>query len=93
VTEAQRTRLTALISGRVQGVGYREFVRRNALDLQLSGYVENLDDGRVEVVAEGARDDLDLLLVKLRMGPAHAEVDEIETTWGETGGLERFYVY
>lgn len=85
--------MTVLVSGSVQGVGFREFVRRNAIDLQLAGYAENLDDGRVEVVAEGDRDDLELLLVKLRMGPAHAEVDDIEVTWGEGGGLERFYVY
>lgn len=86
-------RLTALISGQVQGVGYREFVRRNALDLQLAGYTENLDDGRVEVVAEGDREDLELLLVRLRMGPTHADVEEIEVSWGEGGSLERFYVY
>ncbi len=85
--------MTALVSGQVQGVGYREFVRRNALDLNLAGYAENLDDGRVEVVAEGDRNDLDLLLVRLRMGPAHAEVEDIELSWGEGGGLERFYVY
>lgn len=93
VTEAKRTRMTALVSGLVQGVGFREFVRRNALDLELAGYAENLDDGRVEVVAEGAKDDLELLLVRLRMGPAHAEVKEIEVAWGEGGGLNAFYVY
>jgi acylphosphatase len=93
VSDVEPTRLTVLISGRVQGVGYREFVRRNALDLGLSGYAENLDDGRVEVVAEGARDDLELLLVRLRMGPAHAEVGELESIWGQAGGLDRFYVY
>lgn len=85
--------MTALVSGQVQGVGYREFVRRNALDLQLAGYTENLDDGRVEVVAEGDREDLELLLVRLRMGPTHAEVAEIEVSWGEGGSLDRFYVY
>lgn len=90
---ARRTRLNALVSGEVQGVGYRQFVRRHALDLGLAGYAENLADGRVEVVAEGEREDLELLLVRLRMGPAHAEVEEIEEIWGEGGGLERFYVY
>lgn len=93
VDDVERERMTALVSGLVQGVGYREFIRRNALDLGLSGYAENLDDGRVEVVAEGARDDLELLLVRLRMGTAHSEVADIEVNWGEGGGLERFYVY
>lgn len=85
--------MTALVSGRVQGVGFREFIRRNAIDLHLAGYAENLDDGRVEVVAEGDREDLELLLVKLRMGPTHAEVEDIEVNWGEGGGAEGFYVY
>ena len=86
-------RLTALISGRVQGVGFRAFVRRNALDRGLRGYAENLDDGRVEVVAEGNEDDLDDLLVKLKTGPAHADVDDIEVEWGDTTGLDGFYTY
>lgn len=88
-----RERLVALVSGRVQGVGFRAFVRRHALDLGLSGYAENLDDGRVEVVAEGARADLDFLLVKLRAGPAHAEGVEIEETWTEAGNLHGFFTY
>lgn len=46
-------RLTALITGTVQGVGYRRYVQRYARDLKLQGYAENLSDGRVEVVAEG----------------------------------------
>jgi acylphosphatase len=47
-------RLTAWIAGRVQGVGFRWWVRANALELGLTGYAENLTDGRVKVVAEGA---------------------------------------
>ena len=90
---ADEARLTALISGRVQGVGFRAFVRRNALDRDLRGYAENLDDGRVEVVAEGNEDDLEDLLVKLKMGPAHADVDDIEVEWGDTTGLDGFYTY
>lgn len=77
----------------MQGVGFREFVRRHALDLRLAGYAENLDDGRVEVVAEGRMEDLELLLVRLRQGPAHAEVEDVEVTWGEGGSLDGFYAY
>jgi acylphosphatase len=47
------TRLTAWVEGRVQGVGFRWWVRANALELGLAGYAENLADGRVKVVAEG----------------------------------------
>ena len=86
-------RLTALVSGDVQGVGYRAFVRRHALDLGLAGTVENLPDGRVEVVAEGPRSELEHLLIFLRRGPVHAEVGAIDEAWGEGGGLEGFHVY
>ncbi len=86
-------RITVLVSGRVQAVGYRAFARRHALDLGVAGYVENLADGRVEIVAEGDRTELELLLVKLKMGPAHAEVEDVEAQWGEGGKLRGFFVY
>lgn len=86
-------RLTAMISGRVQGVGFRAFARRQAVDMGISGYAENLSDGRVEVVAEGTRADLELLLVRLRIGPTHAAVSSIETEWNQPGGLSGFFIY
>lgn len=87
-------RFVAIVSGRVQGVGFRAFVRRVATDLHLRGHVENLADGRVEVVAEGSQDDLDVLLVRLRMGPTHAEVSGVEVEWSEpAGALPGFHVY
>lgn len=91
--EESKERLTLLVSGEVQGVGFRAFVRRHALDLGLAGYAENLSDGRVEVVAEGERTDLEALLVKLKNGPAHALVTSLEQAWGEVTGLEGFYTY
>jgi acylphosphatase len=94
MTASDTARLTALIRGRVQGVGYRAFVRRRALDLKISGYVENLPDGRVEVVAEGERSELEHLLVLLREGPPHADVEDIDITWSHGGAMPRgFYVY
>lgn len=89
----ERARFTAIVSGRVQGVGFRAFVRRNALDLGLAGYAENLPDGRVEVVAEGPRDELEHFLVRLRHGPTHANVADVDLSWGEGGGLNGFYTY
>jgi|AACY02.3.fsa_nt_gi Acylphosphatases len=86
-------RLTALISGRVQGVGYRAFARRHAIDLGLAGSAENLADGRVEIVAEGPRSELEQLLVFLRRGPVHASVASIERHWAQGGGLRGFHVY
>ncbi len=91
--DQSKERLTLLVSGDVQGVGFRAFVRRHALDFGLVGYAENLSDGRVEVVAEGLRADLEALLVKLKNGPAHASVAAVEQAWGEVTGLEGFYTY
>lgn len=89
----ETARLTALVTGRVQGVGYRAFAQRYALDLGLAGYAENLADGRVEVVAEGERSELEQLLIFLKKGPAHAEVEGVEASWGEPTGLRGFYAY
>lgn len=86
-------RLTALVSGHVQGVGYRYFVQRRARDLSLSGYAENLTDGRVEVVAEGWPQDLERLLHWLKQGPPHARVDAVETQLSEATGLKDFHTY
>ncbi|ACO46576.1 acylphosphatase [Deinococcus deserti] len=86
-------RLTALISGTVQGVGYRRYVQRYARDLNVSGYAENLSDGRVEVVAEGHDPDLQRLLHWIGRGPPHARVREVQTQYSEATGLRDFHVY
>lgn len=86
-------RLTALVSGTVQGVGYRNWVQRHARDLGLRGYAENLSDGRVEVIAEGGQAELDRLLHWLRRGPPHARVIEVQTQYSEATGLKDFHVY
>jgi acylphosphatase len=86
-------RLVALVKGRVQGVGYRAFAQKKALELGLSGYAENLPDGRVEVVAEGPEEDLKAFLRHLKQGPRLARVDEVEVHWAEESGLKGFYVY
>jgi acylphosphatase len=64
-----------VIRGRVQGVGFRWFVVREARRLGLRGYARNLDDGGVEVVATGEAAALDQLLERLRQGPPGARVD------------------
>ncbi|GGL80950.1 acylphosphatase [Deinococcus aerolatus] len=86
-------RLTALVIGDVQGVGYRLYVQRYARDLKLQGYAENLTDGRVEVVAEGHELDLDRLLHWLRRGPPHARVRDVQTQRSEATGLRDFHIY
>lgn len=67
------------ITGRVQGVFFRESTRRKALQLGLTGHAINLDDGRVEVVACGERDHVERLEAWLDRGPAGARVERVES--------------
>jgi acylphosphatase len=73
-TEARRF----IVRGRVQGVGFRWFVEREAHALGISGWVRNKPDGSVEVLAMGSRDQLSGLRSRLREGPRAARVDEVE---------------
>lgn len=67
-----------VVSGRVQGVGYRMFVHRRAEALALAGWVRNLADGRVEGFAEGAPEQLDALVEALREGPPASRVTAVD---------------
>lgn len=67
-----------LIHGRVQGVGFRDFVRRRAEALAVTGWTRNLADGSVEVVAQGAQAQLDELSGYLRQGPQWSTVRGVE---------------
>ena len=78
-----------IIQGIVQGVGYRFFVMRAAARHQVLGTVRNLPDGRVEVVAEGERDDMDEFKKDLVTGPSMAEITDIEETDLPVTGLFR----
>lgn len=71
-------RLHATLSGRVQGVGFRYFVLQAAQEVNLTGWVRNLQGGRVEVMAEGSHTSLNSLLAKLRIGPTSAVVEDID---------------
>ena len=85
--------LHAVISGAVQGVNFRTFTARNARLLTLTGYVHNLDSGKVEVVAEGNEENLVKLLAKLRRGPEMAEVKSIDVSWlSPTGNYRGFRI-
>jgi acylphosphatase len=67
-----------VISGKVQGVGFRYFTTRVARELKLSGWVRNLPDGRVEALAAGPKARLERFQAELRIGPPRAEVASIE---------------
>jgi acylphosphatase len=80
------------VCGRVQGVGFRYFVVREARALGLRGWVRNLVDGSVEVQAAGQAGSLGRLEEALRLGPAHARVDRVEAM-APSPSLESFRVF
>jgi acylphosphatase len=69
-----------LVSGRVQGVGFRYFARRVAGRLGIAGWVRNLPDGSVEAVADGTPEELARFQAELRIGPTLAEVTRVTAT-------------
>jgi acylphosphatase len=79
-------RLTAWADGRVQGVGFRAWVREKATGLGLTGTATNLDDGRVEVVAEGPESQVRALLAELNGGDAPGRVTRVTERWGRPQG-------
>lgn len=82
-----------LIRGRVQGVGFRWFVEREAHILAIAGWVRNNSDGTVEVLAQGTRDQLAGLRSRLREGPRAARVDDVEESEAPpTKGLNSFRI-
>ncbi len=86
-------RLDATVRGRVQGVGFRYFVIREAFRLGVTGWVANEGGASVRCVAEGSRQSLEMLCEALREGPPGAHVDGVAATWlPATGGFDRFDV-
>jgi acylphosphatase len=76
-------RLHSKIYGRVQGVSFRYYTVLRAKELNVQGWVQNRDDGSVEVMAEGTREQLEDLLEYLHIGPVGAHVSRVEVEWGE----------
>ena len=84
-------RLTAWVSGRVQGVGFRWWTRSRALERGLVGWARNAADGRVEIVAEGPRRACGALLAALRGGGTPGNVEEVVERFSPIkGGLSGF---
>lgn len=82
-----------VVRGRVQGVGFRWFVEREAVLLGIAGWVRNNHDGSVEVLAQGTRDQLAGLHSRLREGPRAARVDTVEVSDAEPqAGLSSFRI-
>ena len=86
-------RMKAVVTGRVQGVGFRYWVRQEAESLGLAGSATNLPDGRVEVVAEGAREACETLVAALQSDGTPGLVSDVAVSWSEsTGEASRFRV-
>ena len=82
-----------VVTGRVQGVAFRAYTRKEATRLLLNGYVRNLSDGSVEIWAEGDRHSLDSLVQWAGSGSPAARVDDLQVTFSDaTGSCEDFQI-
>jgi len=90
-----KVRVHVFVSGRVQGVFFRHHTSERAAQLGLSGWVRNLDDGRVEAVFEGEREKVDEMLKFCSNGPPGARVSDVDVKWenhrGEFSGFQVRY--
>ena len=84
MTENETIAVRATVAGRVQGVGYRDAVRRRARELGALGWVRNEDDGTVRVHAEGPRDAVEALVGFLKEGPPGAAVESVASSPGRS---------
>jgi acylphosphatase len=85
---SDKHRVHIFVSGRVQGVFFRDFTRRRALGLELVGWVRNTDDDRVEIIAEGEKEKINQLIEIVKIGPSSAKVKDCQIEW-----LECFYEF
>jgi acylphosphatase len=87
------TCIRVIVTGRVQGVWYRKFCFDNASSLNLEGWVKNMPDGSVQLVAQGSRDKLDILISKLNEGPPFSKVKNLDVIWlPDDSNLESFKI-
>lgn len=75
-----------LVSGRVQGVFFRDHTQRWAASLGLMGWVRNITDGRVEIMVEGNKEKIQSLVGRLKQGPPLARVESVDVAWEEHQG-------
>ncbi len=81
-----KARARILVTGRVQGVFFRDHTRRWASAMELSGWVRNLPDGRVEALVEGEKKRIENLAGRLKEGPPLSRVENVQTEWEEYKG-------
>ena len=90
-----KVRIHICISGKVQNVFYRDFVKRHAIALNVTGWVKNLPDGKVEIIAEGEKEKVKQMVDWVKQGPPAAQVSNIDIERKEYKGefKEFFIVY
>ena len=76
-------RLQLTVYGKVQGVSFRYFVRKNALNLSLAGYVKNLENDKVFIIAEGEKENLNKLLEACKKGPPSSNVKKLDINFSD----------
>ena len=76
--------IDCIIRGKVQGVGYRLFIKKEAEKQDLVGYIQNEEDGTVSFVAQGEQENLEKFVEKIKKGPYFSRVDDIEVSWSDT---------
>jgi acylphosphatase len=84
--DQDNVRLHAIVEGRVQGVGFRYFTQRHAMQLGLVGWVRNRWEGTVEVIAEGPREDLEKLLQAIGRGPHAGTTQNVKSDFQKATG-------
>ena len=82
----EKTQLHAIVNGRVQGVSFRYYTTLHAADLGVVGWVQNLPDGTVEILAEGTREQLEAMAEFLHHGPLGAQVISVDLQWDTATG-------
>lgn len=88
-----KERAHIFVSGRVQGVFFRDHTQRWASSLSLTGWVRNIRDGRVEALVEGDKEKIEELITRLEEGPPSAQVDKVEVSWaGYKGEFKDFRI-
>ena len=81
-----KARAHIFVSGRVQGVFFRDHTQRWASSLNLTGWVRNIRDGRVEALVEGDKEKIEELISRLEEGPPLAQVDKVDVSWEDYKG-------
>ena len=85
-------RVRIIVDGRVQGIGFRYYVSKRALEHGIKGYVRNMPDGRVEIDAEGENENVHRFMSDCRKGPSMARIDEFIVQDVPTFGFSNFSI-